>query len=54
MQDFIALLIVTLAAAYLGRAGWLRVMQKRSGSCGSCGSCASDQKTLVQIQLKDH
>ncbi|MDZ4656757.1 MAG: FeoB-associated Cys-rich membrane protein [Bythopirellula sp.] len=52
MQDILALTIVALAAAYLGRAAWQRIMQKRTGSCGTCGSCASNQKPLVQIQSR--
>ncbi len=54
MQDILALTIVALAAAYLSRAAWQRIAHKRSGSCGTCGSCASNQKPLVQIQVKDH
>jgi hypothetical protein len=50
MQDFLALTIVALAAAYLGRFGWQRIASKRIGGCGSCDNCASEQEPLVQIQ----
>jgi hypothetical protein len=49
MQDFIALLIVAVAAGYLTRSAWLRVVSKRAGGCGTCGSCGTG-KQLVQIE----
>ncbi len=57
MQTYVALFIVALAAAYLGRRSWKFVAGRRSAGCGSaCGSCPASenhglpaQKPLVTI-----
>jgi hypothetical protein len=55
-QDAVSLIIVAVAAAYLGRQAWLMIARKKVGGCGSgCGSCpggsgrAADGKPLVMI-----
>jgi hypothetical protein len=54
MQDFIAILIVIAAAAFLGRRAWLALVRGRAGACGSCVSCPSNQPTLVNIPGLSH
>jgi hypothetical protein len=53
MQDFIAIMIVALAAAFLARRGWQRVAGRRAGACGSCANCSAsgtmEPKTLVTL-----
>jgi len=51
MQDFFAILIVVLAAAYLVRCGWQRVWRRPIGGCHSCSTCAagSGPPPLVSI-----
>ena len=41
MQDFIAIAIVVIAAAFLARRGWQTLAKRRAG-CGSCGNCPSN------------
>ena len=52
MQDFLAILIAWLAAAFLAYRGWLVVMKRKSG-CGACANCPSDSSvqtnSLVQL-----
>jgi hypothetical protein len=52
-QDYIALGIVAVAAAYLARRAWLVVARRKSAGCGGCGTCAAgstgDAKKLVTI-----
>jgi hypothetical protein len=43
MQDFLAISIVAIAAGYLARQGWLRLVRKSGGACGSCSNCGSDR-----------
>jgi hypothetical protein len=40
MQDFVALLIVTVSAVFLIRRGWQQMTRRRAGACGSCSHCA--------------
>jgi hypothetical protein len=54
MQDFIAILIVIAAAAFLGRRAWLALARRKAGACGSCVSCPSNQPTLVNISDVPH
>ena len=52
-QDLIAVAIVTVAVAYLGRTVY-RMLFGGKASCGGCGSCPSaDSKTppLVSLDL---
>jgi hypothetical protein len=42
MQDYIAIAIVVIAAAFLMRRGWLTLARRRGGGCGSCGNCPSN------------
>jgi hypothetical protein len=41
MQDIIAILIVTVAAAFLAYRGWQRAASRRAGACGACSHCPS-------------
>jgi hypothetical protein len=41
MQDFIALLFVAVAAAFLIRRGWQQMTRRRVGACGSCSHCGT-------------
>jgi hypothetical protein len=46
MQNVIAILIVAMAAVYLGWRGWCVFARKRAAGCGSgCGSCPVSQST---------
>jgi nitrate/TMAO reductase-like tetraheme cytochrome c subunit len=53
MQDFIAIMIVALAAAFLARRGWQRFASRRASTCGSCANCSANEimkpKTLVTL-----
>jgi hypothetical protein len=52
LQDILAILIVTIAAAFLTRRALQNIAHKRSG-CGACSNCPSaitaDSPTLVTI-----
>jgi hypothetical protein len=52
MQDVLAILSASIAAAFLARRAWQR-FSRRSGACGSCPSCGSNDvlksKPLVTI-----
>jgi hypothetical protein len=54
MQDFIAILIVIAAAAFLGRRAWLALAGRKAGACGSCVKCPSNQPKLVNISDLSH
>jgi len=41
MQDYTAIAIVLIAAAFLARRGWQTLAKRRAG-CGSCGNCPSN------------
>jgi hypothetical protein len=45
-QNSIALVLVVVAAAYLGWRGWL-VLARRKGGCGACASCPADQPQMI-------
>jgi hypothetical protein len=50
MQNFIVLLIVASAFAYLAWRGWsLAVARKKSAGCGSCGSCPSNDTAGAKV-----
>jgi hypothetical protein len=52
MQDFLAIIIVILAAAFLARRGWQRVANRRAGACGACANCsASDTMELRKLVM---
>ena len=51
-QDFIALVIVGVAAGYLARIAWRTFASKKPG-CNSCGSCSANKQPpdkLVSIE----
>jgi hypothetical protein len=52
VQDILALVLVAVAAAYIGWRSWLAVFRRRAAGCGSgCGKCASDApKPVIQIE----
>ena len=37
-QEFVALIVVALAAGYLARRAWRVLIGKKSGGCGTCSS----------------
>jgi hypothetical protein len=43
MQDVLAILIAVVAALYLVRRTWLRVVRGKRGACGMCPGCAPVQ-----------
>jgi hypothetical protein len=45
-QNSIALVLVVLAAAYLGWRGWL-VLARRKAGCGACASCPAEQSQTI-------
>jgi FeoB-associated Cys-rich membrane protein len=42
MQDFLVILIVLAAAAFLVRRMWQAMTKRRSGACGACSNCPSN------------
>ncbi len=57
MQDILAILIVAVAAIYLARRLWLRLVLGRRGTCGLCPGCSPSESvkqralvTLDQLQ----
>jgi hypothetical protein len=42
MQDILAILIATLAAAFLAYRTWLKLAHRSGGSCGSCSNCGTN------------
>ena len=53
MQDFLVILIVLAAAAFLVRRMWQAMTKRRSGACGACSNCPSNSEaktpSLVNI-----
>jgi hypothetical protein len=54
VQDILALVLVAVAAAYIGWRAWLAVFRRRAAGCGSgCGKCAADGPNQV-MQIESH
>lgn len=51
-QDILALVLVAVAATYIGWRAWLALFRRRSAGCDSgCGKCAADSpKSVMQIE----
>jgi hypothetical protein len=47
MQDFLAILIVAIAAAFLAHRAWRRLIRRSGHACGSCAGCAAGPKSQV-------
>jgi hypothetical protein len=48
MQDFFAILIVTIAAAFLASRAWRHVTKRAAGRCGSCANCSGSGTVTSQ------
>jgi hypothetical protein len=52
-QNLVALLLVAVAAVYVGWALIRAARRKKTSGCGSCASCpAASQPTLIAIEPK--
>ena len=45
VQNILALGVVAMAAAYLGRLGWRTLSARKAAGCGTCGSCPSTKSS---------
>jgi hypothetical protein len=42
MQDFLVILIVFAAAAFLAQRMWQSMTKRQAGACGACSNCPSN------------
>ncbi len=50
MQDVLAILIAAVAAVYLARRVWLRIVYGKRGTCGTCPGCGPTD-SVKQVPL---
>ena len=54
MQDILAILIAAVAAAYIARRVWLRMLYGKRGTCNTCPGCGpSDSVKQVPLVTLD-